>query len=90
MIIQEEKGGYSYSLNSSIEKEGETTEKTVKAVLRNGKNDLLEESGAKRINYQNLTSSEKEDFQKKLREFLSPLEKLVHYYKSDIDELNNH
>ena len=90
LIIQEEKGGYSYSLNSSIEKEGETTEKTVKAVLRNGKNDLLEESDAKRINYQNLTSSEKEDFQKKLKEFLSPLEKLIHYYKNDIDELNNH
>ena len=90
LIIQEEKGGYSYSLNSSIEKDGETTEKTVKAVLRNGKNDLLEESDAKRINYQNLTSSEKDDFQKKLKEFLSPLEKLVHYYKNDINELNNH
>lgn len=90
LIIQEEKGGYSYSLNSSIEKNGETTEKTVKAVLRNGKNSLLEESDAKRINYQNLTSSEKEDFQKKLKEFLSSLEKLVHYYENDINELNNH
>ena len=83
-MIQEEKGGYSYELNSSIEKEGVTTEKTVKAVLRNGQNDLLEESTAKRRNYQNLSQEEKEKFQNVLKDFLSPLENLIHYYKNDI------
>ena len=83
-MIQEEKGGYSYELNSSIEKEGVTTEKTVKAVLRNGQNDLLEESTAKRRNYQNLSQEEKERFQNVLKDFLSPLENLIHYYKNDI------
>lgn len=83
-MIQEEKGGYSYELNSSIEKEGVTTEKTVKAVLRNGQNDLLEESTAKRRNYQNLSQEEKERFQNVLKDFLSPLEDLIHYYKNDI------
>ena len=83
-MIQEEKGGYSYELNSSIEKEGVTTEKTVKAVLRNGQNDLLEESTAKRRNYQNLSQEEKEKFQNVLKDFLSPLEDLIHYYKNDI------
>lgn len=83
-MIQEEKGGYSYELNSSIEKEGVTTEKTVKAVLRNGQNDLLEESTAKRRNYQNLSQEEKEKFQNALKDFLSPLEDLIHYYKNDI------
>lgn len=83
-MIQEEKGGYSYELNSSIEKEGVTTEKTVKAVLRNGQNDLLEESTAKRRNYQNLSQEEKEKFQNALKDFLSPLENLIHYYKNDI------
>lgn len=83
-MIQEEKGGYSYELNSSIEKEGVTTEKAVKAVLRNGQNDLLEESTAKRRNYQNLSQEEKERFQNALKDFLSPLENLIHYYKNDI------
>lgn len=83
-MIQEEKGGYSYELNSSIEKEGVTTEKAVKAVLRNGQNDLLEESTAKRRNYQNLSQEEKEKFQNALKDFLSPLENLIHYYKNDI------
>ena len=83
-MIQEEKGGYSYELNSSIEKEGVTTEKTVKAVLRNGQNDLLEESTAKRRNYQNLSQEEKEKFRNALKDFLSPLENLIHYYKNDI------